>query len=480
MEGYFIDIHCHPTMRTMHNAAHTKNPNHWEENFNDVIDSGVARWASKTSDRIAKKSQSNFNHCISGKVRVVFDSLYPLERGFVNLRKLPERIIGLKNAETIIVTSAGLSKKQFRKYRSSQDYFKELEEQYDFLIKNQGPSPCGNYSYKVVNNNLELEEWLSAEKGNIAIVVTIEGAHVFGCGTSLSENLDTDELGEKIIENIRIVKAWKHPPFFVTFAHHFWNQLCGHAATFPISTRITCNQNPGLNTGFTELGKKIMTSLLSKENGKRILLDTRHMSAQSRIEYYNYIKDYNQNNPKDPIPIISSHSAVNGYGTMAKSMKTMDNASKKKRTPFCSWSLNVSKEEAQIIHRSGGIVGIILDKGRHSGTNKLKQIDSLSELSLKKEAFIQLILDNIFFYIDAIGEMSAWDMLTLGTDFDGVITHFDCYENMSKMPELKNDLINYLNRTKYRDELWYSYTPEEIFDKIFYSNAKQFLAKHFI
>ena len=35
-----------------------------------------------------------------------------------------------------------------------------------------------------------------------------------------------------------------------------------------------------------------------------------------------------------------------------------------------------------------------------------------------------------------------------GTDFDGVITHFDDYENMSKLPALKKDLVHFLTINK--------------------------------
>ena len=137
------------------------------------------------------------------------------------------------------------------------------------------------------------------------------------------------------------------------------------------------------------------------------------------------------------------------------------------------------KEEIKHIHRYKGLLGIILDKGRHCGKATQKKINAIRNPIRKKEAFIQLILDTIFFYVESIGEKSAWDILTLGTDFDGVITHFDCYENMSKMPVLKEDLNLYLNVNKYRKELWFDLSPEEILDKIFRLNAMNFLTKNF-
>ncbi|MBL4756051.1 MAG: membrane dipeptidase [Flavobacteriales bacterium] len=283
-----------------------------------------------------------------------------------------------------------------------------------------------------------------------------------------------------VIKNIGEVKQWEHPPFFITFAHHFWNQLCGQAATLPPPTRITCNQNKGLNTGFTNLGWRVLKELLSKDNGKRMLIDTRHMSAQSRLEYYNFIQQHNADNPDDNIPIISSHSAVNGFSTLRASNHVPDNMKKKRKTPFCAWSLNISDEEVRVIHDSGGIIGIILDKGRHSGIDVLKSIEKIHNPDEKKQAFLKLILDNIFQYIQAVNKKSAWDVLTLGTDFDGVITHFDFYEDMSKMPDLKNDLTAYLKHHSYQQKLWFGYEPEEMLDKIFTTNSMTFLKRNFV
>jgi len=476
---FFIDIHCHPTMRIFHNKSKNGETNYWGENQNKYVNNLIGKTIVSLSDHISKVSQSNYYHCANGNVRVIFDSLYPVERGFINFRRLAKIIFGRKNAEALVVNSSGITQNQYRKYKASQDYFKDLNEQYDFLIKNQGPSPCGKYNYKVVGGFKELNKWVNEDLGNIAIVVTIEGAHVFGSGTINSEKIEEKELENQLLKNIETIKKWEYPPFFITFAHHFWNQLCGHASSLSPATKITCDQKKGRDTGFTELGKKVLTALLSKDNGQRILIDTRHMSAISRREYYQFIEDHNVKNPNDIIPSISSHTAVNGFNNLLESTKEKDNIFKIKKSKFYSWSINMSKEEVKYIHRSKGIIGIILDKGRYCGKPTLKKINSITDPSQKKEAFIQLILDNLFFYIESIGEKSAWDILTLGTDFDGVITHFDCYENMSKIPELKKDLIFYLKETEYKKELWFDLEPEEIFYKIFHSNALAFLKRNF-
>ncbi|MCE9540778.1 MAG: dipeptidase [Bacteroidetes bacterium] len=479
MQEFFVDIHCHSSMRAFHTTPRGTEKNIWDCTKNDFIDTFIGKWVWNQSKNVSKFSQSNFYNCIDGKVRVVFDSLYPVERGFINFKKIPELIIGKKANETLVVTASGVSVEQFRSYKKGHNYFDDLNNQYNFLVNNQGASPCGKYNYKIPANYNELEESLQSNDSTINVIVTIEGAHVFGCGTKDSEKIPLKELKQILKNNISEVKKWKHPPFFITFAHHFWNQLCGHATTLTAATKFTCNQIPGLNTGFTELGLFALEELLSTKNGKRILIDTRHMSAKSRQHYINYVSNHNKQNPNDLIPLISSHSAVNGFEKIIHSDQVKDTSSKKKSTSFCAWSLNISSEEAIAIHESGGIAGIILDKGRHSGINLLKSIEKIKNPADKKTLFVKLICDNIFFFVGAINAKSAWDILTIGSDFDGVITHFDPYENTSTLPDLKKDLINFLTKNNYQSHLWFGYSPEELMNKIFTQNAMDFLKRNF-
>ena len=151
-----------------------------------------------------------------------------------------------------------------------------------------------------------------------------------------------------------------------------------------------CNQKKGLDTGFTSLGKKVLHELLSSKNGKRILIDIRHMSIEARLEYYSLVKKHNKKNPNDRIPIISSHTAVNGFDTIQKSIEKKDNMQKVNSSDFFSWGINLSKEEIRIIHESNGIVGVILDKGRHAGTKKLKRINAIKNKYIQKQAFLEL------------------------------------------------------------------------------------------
>ncbi|MES2798929.1 MAG: hypothetical protein V4638_02860 [Bacteroidota bacterium] len=479
MSDFFVDIHCHPTMRAMNTTPLAGRRNHWDATKNDFTDTSLGRWAWKSSEAISKHSQSNFYSCIEGNLRVVFDSLYPLERGFVNYKKLPRMIGSEKTFETMMVSATGLSVKQYRLFKANDDYFADLQEQYQFLKSNEGASPCGKFSYKLPNNFSELEQSLAENSDTIHVIVTIEGAHVFGTGRKETQEIPEEDLMLLVQKNIATVKNWEHPPFFMTFAHHFWNQLCGHSTTLKGASKMACDQSKGLYQGFTILGKFVLEQLLSRENGKRILIDTRHMSVESRKYYIDFVQHHNLAHPDDLIPIISSHSGMNGFDQMQHSVRQKDDHAKIKRTKFFAWSLNISGEEARAIHQSKGLAGIMLDKGRHSGLNLVKKVEKIKDPVERKEAFVKMLLDCIFCFVGAINEKSAWDIVTLGTDFDGVIEHFDFYENMSTLPQLKSDLIAYLKKTNYQQALWFNYEPEELMSKFFTKNSMEFLKRNF-
>jgi hypothetical protein len=62
-------------------------------------------------------------------------------------------------------------------------------------------------------------------------------------------------------------------PWFVTFSHHFYNELCGHARSLrSIIGKIT-DQEDRINSDFTPLGLEVLDILLDKSDGRRILID---------------------------------------------------------------------------------------------------------------------------------------------------------------------------------------------------------------
>ena len=133
----------------------------------------------------------------------------------------------------------------------------------------------------------------------------------------------------------------------------------------------------------------------------------------------------------------------------------------------------------RIIHASGGLIGLMMDKGNLGGISTVNAISKL-DAEKQREAYARLFLDNIFQAVRAVGDKSGWDVLAIGSDFDGTITHMEPYPTAKEIPTLKQDLINYLEVKKYQKDFWFGYQPKELIQKIFYKNSMCFFERFFI
>ena len=477
--NFYVDIHAHPCLRAIYCYDKKENRNLWDNVENKEYQSLIARYMRRQTMDIKKYSQSNFTKLSEGKVRVVFDNLYPVEKGWLNYRNLAKVFFGKKGGLEVFVGTTGIKTEEYRRLQKSKDYFKELVEQYDFLNAQQGKAPNKKNEYYIASNYKSLKEHIKKNDHRIVVIPCIEGAHSFGAGNPNAKKLSLEEHKILLSKNIAETKHWEHPPFYVTFAHHFWNQLCGHSKSLKPPTNIAFNQDIGLNTGITQLGWHVIKELLTNKNGRRILIDTKHMSAKARSEYYDFIHTYNSINPYEKIPIICSHAAVSTHANFLSSVKEKDSIKKMGTGYHNRWSINMSNEEIRLIHDSEGLIGVILDKTVTGGISTIDRIKAMEDKNDRKEAYLRLIWSNIFHIIKVSGDISAWDRISLGSDYDGLINSFEDYPDASYLPQLHKDMINFLNVTEFKKELWYNYDPSTLVYKIFTRNAMDFLEKHY-
>ena len=204
------------------------------------------------------------------------------------------------------------------------------------------------------------------------------------------------------------------------------------------------------------------------------------MSVAARKEYYAFITNHNHVNPQHKIPVISSHACANGFKTMDSSIRQNDVFAKTRKDRLYKWSINISDEEARIIHQSEGLIGLMVDRGNMGGIDLIKEIVKIPDPVKQRKEYARLFWDNAFQLVKAVGEKSGWDMIGLGTDYDGSITHMDPYPTAVEIPMLQQDLIEVLESTQYRKELWFGYTPQELVEKIMHGNALAFYKKFFV
>ena len=431
--SFFVDIHCHPTFRpytqsfkrdAINSRHHTDRHSIWYYRKPGFFKRLINRLASVTPF-----NQGSFAQFYKGNTRVVCAALYPFEQNFVNNR-LGKGLLAHWPNQLV----AGINRQRTRNLRSLQnfDYFGELQREFQWLVQlneQKVQTPDGSWArYKLVRSFGEIHETLTqADNHTIAVILTIEGAHSFGTGLNRDYELSPELFRAKILDHVNVVKKWPYKPLFITFAHFFDNELCGHAATVSGIARHILDQDLRLNEGFSQLGLHVVERLLDNTDGKRILIDIKHMSRNARLQYYNWLE---ANYPHENIPIIASHGAVSGIPSHT--------------APFNNDDINFHDDEIIRIAQTGGLFGLQLDERRIASSDSIKTARTPGNHRKRLYRFAKLVwkqIQHVAELLDTVG-LPAWDILCLGTDFDGQINPIKGYWTTEEL----EDLAFYLHR----------------------------------
>ena len=425
---------------------------------------------------ISKFTQSDCSTLIYGNARIVCASLYPIERGFFNGSMGNGRVSELVNA---FITGVGSERVDF--IQNITDYYEDVVREYQFykqLDRKSVTTEAGNCKYIIVNNYAEIERHMSSHPGDaqtIFVVMTIEGLHVL--------NSDYNEKGlaneTSVLANLADMKSWDHPPFFVTFAHHFYNHLCGHAHSLDGLVGNNTDQSFGRNEPFTELGRKVLHELLSTENGKRIYVDIKHMSARTREEYFSILaNEYSD----EEIPVIISHGAANGLRSRAEPV--IDNPSTSPK--LFAEDINFYDSELLMVARTKGIIGLQLDERRLASTSTLKNTKHAIPMNKIWHYRAELLwnqVQHIAELLDCNG-LFAWGCIGIGSDFDGILNPLNGYLTAETYPFLLEYLERYAHNyleSSAGEKLkpFNRISASEIVNRIFSTNAMEFLQRWF-
>ncbi|WP_452232424.1 membrane dipeptidase [Lacinutrix sp. MEBiC02595] len=483
MKRAYIDLHCHPALKPYgksykyeptkqnHLNAGRKNsiwhyspPNFLERQVNKIL-------------TLTKFTQTDLSALAKANCQVVVISLYPFEKHF-----LKDRMLGFKFISDILTNlAAGVSHSRIDNIRSHKSYFQDLNFEYEYYLQldNFAQKIDGiTYTYRMTNSFSEVEQNIEKSTDTrkiISLIPTIEGAHAFETGLLLDKNM-ADE--QTVLSNIEEVKNWAHKPLFITLAHHFYNEICGHARSINIGA-IKDNQNRGLNTDITELGFKVIDKLLDKTNNKRILIDVKHMSTAARKTYYNLLETtYADQN----IPIIVSHGAANGK----RSIEEWDKKDSALSGAFSDLDINFYDSEILRIAKSKGIFGLQLDERRIGSKkavkssriympNKKSRLRNKSELIWNQLQHAAEILNknNIF----------CWETLAIGSDFDGIVNPIKGLWTSENIKDIEPYLVEradaYLKDHKQNLIPINQISGQKIIDRLLFLNAETFLKTNF-
>lgn len=479
METKYIDLHIHPAMKPLGKSFNRKtgvnNPNKnrsdsiWNYDPPTLLDK-----LANITTTLTKFRQADFTSLAKGGADIVVVSLCGLEKGFVMTKLgtgLPGDIIGN------LVT--GLGKKRIDHVQKMDDYFTDLQMEYDFYkqLDEHKVKVDGQWCrYKIVSDFNEIEENRDPDVKTIFVILSIEGTHVFNTGLQMMGKTATPS---EVLGNIDKVKQWDDRLFTACLTHHFNNEMVGHSQSLHGVVRKMCDQTENMDKGFNELGWQLLRKLLDNSEGKRILPDLKHMSVKARNEYYNFLKT---EHPDEIIPLVVSHGAVNGLRSNRE--KVEDNPFTQGK--FQSDDINIFDDEIVRIARSGGLLGIQFDERRVGSEMEVKKAGN--HLNRRKMLFHQskLIWNQIQHIAEVLNrhDMFAWDIQCIGTDYDGMVNPLNGFWTAEEMPlfdsYLEKHAYNFIASAQ-SDNLknYNKMTASEIVERFMHGNAYHFLKKNF-
>jgi microsomal dipeptidase-like Zn-dependent dipeptidase len=498
MAAYFSDLHCHTPLFSFNRLY----PDTWFEWYFPIF-----------------PAQGDFCQMARGNVRVVMVSLYPIEQGFLKVRPLH---LGSDDiTDLLIKIIVDFPKKRADEIQSrDHEYFDDLMKELNFMQASAlpvthkvfiNPVQRKEFRYRIVRDFTDLKNLLNLDDDyipgpacddTIAVVLTIEGAHSLGVGQKNTIQSEPLDLIPKLRENITKLKKLGPPgeegawcPFFISLDHHFWNQLGGHAVSLWSVIRKALDQTRGINTEITDAGIFVVEELLNNLNGnRRILIDIAHMSIKVRRWYYNYLEQRG-----DHIPVIVSHTGVNGYSTMEEAEFHADadhvhheaDERYENSVEFNPWDVFISDEEIMIINNSGGIMGLNLDQRIGMGKKKRDETHKLARFKSVQTAgkiWIKPLVDQILHIAGHIlketGQSEGiWDNISIGSDFNGMITPLKSFNKADKFPFLQEMMFQELINRRATEVTLTGKTDleiREITDRIMWKNNLRFLEKYFI
>lgn len=462
----FIDMHCHPSIKPF-GRSYPLNINSrfsWRRSsiWHQKLPTKIRQLLNRTLS-ITRFTQTDMTTLSEGNVSVIAASFAPLEKNFFISRVGEGPLVDML---TDWITGIGRLKVNY--IQRNKNYFREFRKKYNFYLRLHGKKQKihgGVSKYRLVSNYDEI--LTNMGKDIISVIPSLEGAHVF-----TEDNTRAPER-EQILGNIDKMLSWQYPPFFVAPAHHFRNYIAGHAYSLPKVIRALLNQKEGVNTGITELGLEVIGKLLDH----KILIDIKHMSRQSRRDYYQLLKSPAYRN----IPILASHTSVNGYPDVYSDADLEED-----HGVFFGLDINIFDNEILLIARSGGIIGIQLDERRIASRQELKKVKNdlpeedklrlLSGFVWNQVAYIAILLDS--------ADLSAWDCETIGSDYDGMVDPLNGFWTAKEYKLLYDHLLiharAYLAGPGQQFKLEENnISAEEILDKLFSKNALHFLENNF-
>jgi hypothetical protein len=509
---YYVDIHFKSATKPF-NSRSFGGYNIWEPIYHECGFNRSPQAMQLVGDRMVKYSQSHFEALVRGHVRFGCLSLSPIEQQFISSSEL----LNDKTKRSTVSCINGVVANELFLRRKEIDYFEDLLNTINYVKRfERRPHYISGeeYLFSIIRNKKDLDS-VNTERRRIGYVFTVDGGHSLGHSIYINERItDNPEYKLLVLENVRRLKGISPviagtdeyldvPILWMSITKHYENGLGSQSLSLNKNQQTLYKRPEGIGGKPTKLGEEVIDLLLStKGGGRRILLDIRNMSLNFRKYYYEVLKSKIILN--DQIPIVVSSTGISNLGWNNPLYKSKDTDEKNNNSYLNHWERNLAAEDVVNVFRSKGLIGISLDKSVLAGQLALNEIAATAPNSYeRRQACVKLFLANVFTAVDIIyqekgkeGERrkdnwsakEAWDIICIGSNFDDMLEPLDPYPTAEYLPDLANDIQEFLSNPQRKigdlyssediERLMQGYTADQITKKLLFKNAQDFIQRN--
>ncbi|OHX64050.1 amidohydrolase family protein [Flammeovirga pacifica] len=484
----YADLHLHLALKHLVNKGEKGRANIWDR---IPYDTKINKPNRASSDRY---DQSDLTSLVENNVKIAVIALHPVE------------IIAKKSWENRLIGKFifGFELERLKKWTIDKvNGFSLMNKELAVITGDEGDINTAEILNSTLRNkNLQAkiactrEDILNEEETKL--ILTIEGAHAL---SNLPYDASGDELKKEVLKNLQFLQFKRNLPIFaLTLCHFANNRMFKQSWALPLPRIVNIlpitakNELQPPKENFNNVGLAVLNQCLNQPLDKRILIDLKHLHIDARKEFYELHIRNEDGSYK--APILASHCGVSGQATFenAGAVPNIKREGKKKKYQrFNPWAINFCDEELKYIMASKGLFGISLDQ-RILGTANdeyYRNIECHLKTTYTKEVWKKftkkvrityihaaMFLDNLLYAVHKMGKVEAWDIVCIGSDFDGIIDPIDCCPTVAYFTSFEDLLISDFDKLRYeKGDIFIpeGYSIKELIRKVFYENINEFM-----